>query len=357
MKTPTTPFLSASHLLALLVCVSCFAVGCRQQAATPVATTPSATTPSATHSINQPQEINEPPPSPPTVTDDSGDTLATPNNNNQTIAIAGGPSFEKPSSPQASNSNDQMADTSDSHTNDNDTSNDDGGGDTESADNGNTEEEEKEEEPTEPTIDIPAHWKQLSKTQEIWIDHKNKQVIVGGKICLDAGPLEMLICPRGTKEHETIVSVNAESWQVHAALLAVGAQQGVPSRWVPEYTPAWGPKIDIQMMWRDEKTNKVKTIDGKQWILDNETQKPMTHELVFGGSYEEPQMEGGRKRYLADAGELICLANFSTSTIDLRIDDQDTDLFFEANTPLIPPINTQIYTIIKPGPVIGKPVP
>ena len=68
-------------------------------------------------------------------------------------------------------------------------------------------------------------------------------------------------------------------------------------------------------------------------------------------------MDGGPRQYVANAGELICLANFSTSTIDLRILDQDAGLYFEANTSQIPPINTQIYTLIKPGPVVGKPEP
>jgi len=343
MKTAKTTFLPASRLLALLVCVSCFVMGCREQASDSVATSPS-----VTDSINRPQEIDGPPPTLPTATVGNDDAPTNPNNDQPTM-IAG------TSSPQGSDSSDQAANASIADTNDNDQPNDDNEGDDE--DTEGDDEEKKAEVPAEPTIDIPAHWKRLGQAHEIWLDYKNKQVIVGGKICLVAGPLEMLICPRGTKEHETIVSVNAESWQVHAALLAVGAEPGVPSRWVPEYTPAWGPKIDIQMMWRDEKTNKIKTIDGKQWILDNETEKTMTTELVFGGSYEEPQMEGGRKRYLADAGELICLANFSTSTIDLRVLDENTELFFEANTPLIPPVNTQIYTIIKPGPVIGKPDP
>ena len=209
--------------------------------------------------------------------------------------------------------------------------------------------------PTGPTIKIPATWKRLSQTQEIWLDAKKKQVIVGGKVCFDNGPLEMLICPKETKEHESIVSINAESWQVHAALVAIGSSPGVPCRWAPEYTPAWGPTIEIEMMWRDAKTKEIKTIDAKQWILNSDTQKPMTTPLVFGGSYSEPQFEGEQPRYQANDGELICLANFSTSTIDLHVSKEDTDIFFEANTPLIPPINTQVYTIIKPGPVLGKP--
>ena len=219
----------------------------------------------------------------------------------------------------------------------------------------NYEAQQEDDTPAEPTIDIPATWKRLGDKQEVWIDTKNKQVIVGGKVCLSEGPLEMLICPRNTKEHEAVVAVNAQSWQVHAGLIAIGATPGVPCRWVPEYTSAWGPKIDIKMMWRDEKTKKIKTIDGKQWILNSDTQKPMTTELVFGGSYSEPEFEGEQARYQADDGELICLANFSTSTIDLRVSEKDINILFEANTPLIPPINTQVYTVIIPGPVIGKP--
>ena len=332
MKTTT------SFLPVLLICISCFAIGCGQQVSDPVAPAPVVPAPVADLSDNQPQEKTDPLS---TTIENNGGVVAESHHNDLPIAIAGSPSAEKTSLPQTPDSSDQVADDAPPQSN-NDNS-------------PSSTDENNEEKPAEPTINIPAHWKQLSKTQEIWLDHKNKQVIVGGKVCLDAGQLEMLICPQGTKEHETIVSVNAESWQVHAALLAVGAKQGVPCRWVPEYTPAWGPKIDVQMMWRDEKTNKVKTIDGKQWILEIDTQKPITHEFVFGGSIE--QIAGGGRQYLADAGELICLANFATSTIDLRIVDPNANLFFEANTPLIPPINTQIYTIIKPGPAVGKPEP
>lgn len=321
MKTAKKTFLPT-----LLICIFGFAIGCEQEVQDQGQTASPAVSPTAA----------------------ADDTSAKSDDSDEQLTIAGKPSAVDPSSPQASGSSDTSEDLS---------------ADAGSADAGSTDagsdtvasSEDEDEKPAEPTIDIPSYWKRLSKTQEIWVDHKNKQVIVGGKICLDAGPLEMLICPRGTKEHETIVSVNAESWQVHAALIAVGATPGVPSRWVPEYTPAWGPKIDVQMMWRDEKTKQIETVDGKQWILNSRTQKPMTTELVFGGSYSEPRMEGDRPRYVADDGELICLANFSTSTIDLRILDKDADIFFEANTPLIPPINTQIYTIIKPGAVVGKP--
>ena len=63
----------------------------------------------------------------------------------------------------------------------------------------NYEPQQEVDTPSEPTIDIPATWKRLGDKQEIWIDTKNKQVIVGGTVCLTEGPLEMLICPEKHK--------------------------------------------------------------------------------------------------------------------------------------------------------------
>ena len=46
--------------------------------------------------------------------------------------------------------------------------------------------------------------------------------MIDGQICLNKGMLEMFAVPKGTKEHESIVSVNTKAQVVHAALLAVG---------------------------------------------------------------------------------------------------------------------------------------
>jgi len=68
----------------------------------------------------------------------------------------------------------------------------------------------------------------VTKDYELWIDPKQKLVIVDGQVCLREGVLEMFACPKGTKEHEAIVSVNCKAKFVHAALMAVGAQPGKP---------------------------------------------------------------------------------------------------------------------------------
>ena len=197
------------------------------------------------------------------------------------------------------------------------------------------------------TIEIPDAWKRLSKEHEIWVDMKNKQVMVAGNIVL-RGPLEMFVCPRRTKEHESVISVNALASEIHAALIAIGANPGTPVQWDPKYVPASGPVIDVRVMWKDQ--DKVIKRRGQEMIRDFETQKPMQHEWVFGGSQVYTDQETGTTYYYGDGGELICLSNFSTATMDLTIQSSDSNdsLMFEAFTENIPEIGTKVYVVMSP---------
>lgn len=202
----------------------------------------------------------------------------------------------------------------------------------------------------EQTIEIPASWKRLGK-HEIWIDFKQKQVIVAGIICLNAGPLEMFACPANTKEHESVISANALASEVHTALIALGAEPGSPCQWDPEYKPATGPVIDIQVAWFDDEKKKTVKVAAPLMIRNSRTGKPMTHQWVFGGSqiWEDPASND--KIYYGDAGEMVCLSNFSTATMDLNVESSQSNdgLLFEAFTENIPPLGTKVYMHLKPG--------
>src|SRR4051812_14186275 len=80
----------------------------------------------------------------------------------------------------------------------------------------------------------PQGLTRMTKDYDIWIDPKRKAVIVDGQICLREGQLEMFACPKGSKEHESVIAVNAKPQFVHAALLAVGAKSGTPVKFDPE---------------------------------------------------------------------------------------------------------------------------
>ena len=188
---------------------------------------------------------------------------------------------------------------------------------------------------------------------EVWIDTKKKIVVVDGMIVLRKGALEMLACPPETKEHETIIQAQADSYIVHTALLMVGAKTGSPVIWEPKYVAANGTKIEIMVHWLDEK-GKEKKLRAQDLIRNVKTKKAMTEDWVFAGSefYTNPNTK--KKHYLADSGEMICVANFTTAMMDLPIESSQSreGLIFEAFTENIPPVRTKVRMVLKP--VVAK---
>jgi hypothetical protein len=186
----------------------------------------------------------------------------------------------------------------------------------------------------------------LSPKDEIWVDAPNKRVILGGTICLREGMLEMFACPKGTKEHESIVAVNSKAQLVHTALLAIGAQAGHPVQYDPEYKTATGSTIRVEVLWKDDKGALVRR-RAQEMIRHVKTRDTLKHSWVFAGSgfWEE----NGQRYYQAEGGELICLSNFSTALLDLPIESpqQNAQLLFEAFTESIPAIGTPVRLVLS----------
>ena len=201
------------------------------------------------------------------------------------------------------------------------------------------------------SIKITDDWKRLGKNQ-IWINEKSKQVMVRGSICLTEGQLEMFACPLRTKEHESIVAVEAKSSEVHATLVALGFEPGSPVQWQPKYKSATGPSIKIEARWnaKNGDLSEEKTVDAKTWVRKSGTEKTLETDWVFGGSEIFVDTLDGTQVYYADSGEMVCLSNFPTAMMDVPIKSSDSaeGLLFEANTDLIPEIDTQVYLIMTP---------
>lgn len=195
----------------------------------------------------------------------------------------------------------------------------------------------------------------LSKDREVWVDVERQRVIVGGKVCLNRGMLEMFACPRGTKEHESIVSLNAKAYEIHAALLAVGAKPGRPVRYQPEYQAAEGEVIKVDVQWRDAE-GKPHSVPAQQWIRQVKSGEPMAQDWVFAGSGFWKDTATGKEHYLAEGGEVICVSNFGTALLDLPIQSSqdNADLMFEAFTDHIPPLETPVRVILSRVPAKAK---
>lgn len=263
---------------------------------------------------------------------------------------------------------------------------------------------------------VKEKFQPLNKQGTVLLDTEGHRLLLKGSVCLRRGALELLCCLKQTKEHEAIVSVDTKAYVVHAGLLALGVEQGKPAEFDPEFKPPTGQRIDVFVVWKDEK-GKTQRVAAQEWIrfvtsrfysetleklpvdaklserLDemryDAKQKeliwygPMTEETkkkflamskdpafqkcinkiyertqpkqmkahwVFSGSgfYEDEQTK--EKYYRAEDGDLICVANFSSATLDIetRSSNGADDLMFEAWTERIPEVGTPVTIELIP---------
>jgi hypothetical protein len=203
--------------------------------------------------------------------------------------------------------------------------------------------------PTPPRLPEPKGAQRLSPEYDVWIDPKQKAVLIDGQISLREGMLEMFACIRNTKEHESIVSANTKAFLVHAALLRLGAEPGRPVRWQPKYEPPTGTEIDIHVLWVDEQGTQH-TARAQNWVKDIRTDKEMTQPWVFAGSRFWTDEETGEQYYQAEGGDFICVSNFGTAMLDIPIESSQSnqELAFAAFTERIPPLGAPVRLVLKP---------
>lgn len=103
----------------------------------------------------------------------------------------------------------------------------------------------------------------LNPQGTILLDPKRKIVVVQAEVVLREGMLEMLLCLKRTKEHESIFAVDGSAWTIHAGLLAAGAEAGSPVKFHPDYVPATGQEIEILVSW-PERDAAGKLVPGKK---------------------------------------------------------------------------------------------
>jgi hypothetical protein len=192
-----------------------------------------------------------------------------------------------------------------------------------------------------------ATWKSLGK--DIWFDAKTRQVIIRGRVALRDGALEHLICLKGTKDHESVISTEASPKVMHAGLLLTGAETGHPVRFEPKFEPPAGSLIEITVEWTDPK-GKLNKTNAKNWVKDLKTNKLLDTDWVFAGSEVMIDNRTKEKFYAADDGDIVTVANFPSSMLDLpfRSSASDGDRVFVSNPQAVPERGTPVTVYFKP---------
>ena len=197
--------------------------------------------------------------------------------------------------------------------------------------------------------DRHPEFKRLSPNEEVWIDPRRKEVVVGGVIALDEGPLEYFAClERSGKEHESIVAARCTARLVHTALLAIGLEPGKPVAFDPDYVPATGPRVAVRMRWQG-KDDAIRESAAQDWIRNSRTGRRLETDWVFAGSSFWRDPRDNKEYYEADGGDLICVSNFPTATLDLPIESSQSNeaLLFEVFPDRVPPRGTVVDMILS----------
>ncbi len=213
----------------------------------------------------------------------------------------------------------------------------------------------EENRPKDKTDEKPkaAESKKAAVSKNVFLEvlpDKKRRVLVSAEVCLREGPLEQLMCRKQTKEHEAILTADVDARAIHAALIAAGAKEGAPVRFAPKYQPASGTPIKVSVQYEDK--GKLVTAPAQSWIKNAKNNKLLDSDWVFAGSrlVKNPLDPDGKKIYLANDGDVICVSNFETAMLDLPIKSpkDNADLAFIANSERIPPLGTKVVVILEP---------
>jgi hypothetical protein len=190
--------------------------------------------------------------------------------------------------------------------------------------------------------------KRLSRTEEVWIDKPRREVVVGGRIVLDEGPIEVFACVEKTKEHEAIVALRSSAKLVHAALLAIGLDPGSPVSFDPEYVAAKGPAVRVRVRWKDAAGKEHET-RAQDWVRNARTKAALDADWVFAGSAFWQDPADGTEYYQADGGDVICVSNFPTAMLDLPLESSQSneELMFDVFPDRVPPRDTEVDVVLS----------
>lgn len=148
--------------------------------------------------------------------------------------------------------------------------------------------------------------------------------------------LEVMVCSRDTREHESLVVTSVKPSHIHAALLMIGLEPGTPGSWRWDAgagrmiaSGPTGPGLDVSFIVAGS-DGLPAVHDPAAWVIDERETVRLSEKLrardvhspgwVFAGSKIALRPDGPGEYYKADIeGTLVGLATFGTETIALPL--------------------------------------
>ena len=211
-----------------------------------------------------------------------------------------------------------------------------------------------------PAAAEPPAAKEPFKLPGLVINAEKRCVDVDATVCLEQGALELIACTKDSKEHESVVVVEALPVHIHTALLLLGARNGNPAMRRPinkEQTlwadvPPRGDPIDVFLEFKDAEGKAVERPIGDFIMRSDEDGDAPADEraggfsstFIFAGSQLHGEKDGPKK-YLADVtGNVISISTFGDELLclpDIQSHENGA-LMWQINSDLLPKLGTKV---------------
>ena len=227
----------------------------------------------------------------------------------------------------------------------------------------------------DPAVEIkadPAAPSKALKLPGLEINPADHSVDIQAVVCLDQGALELIACTKGTKEHESIIVVEALPIHIHTALLLLGAKNGNPAmrrpideeqtRWMD--VPPQGDPIDVFLAWKDEKGVAIEHPIG-DFLERRENSAAAPAELekkekfpstfLFAGSLLGDPEQKPRAYLAQSSGNVISISTFGDEVLCLPdvYSQENSALAWKIDSTHLPKIQSKVILRLR----VKKPKP
>lgn len=190
--------------------------------------------------------------------------------------------------------------------------------------------------------------------EHITIGPQHRWIDIDAEVILrEADWIELLASSRGTREHESVLVVDARPSHIHLALIFVGAAPGTPLTWKKaddgyESQPPRGQRVAVTLIY--EHDDKRVEVPAHQWVVNQHTNEPLPdNHWLFAGSTLHTHED--QTIYMADLnGTVVSLVNFGDDVLARATDvtHNNDDGMWSAVTDRIPPVGTKVTIRLIP---------
>jgi hypothetical protein len=178
-----------------------------------------------------------------------------------------------------------------------------------------------------------------------------------GLVSLDEGWLEVAVCRRGSREHESIVVTDAVPSVVHAAMLLAGLEPGTPATFDEQTRlplPPTGTMISIELRFASSDAAGGVPISLPLAGAIEDAREQVSPIWVFAGSLvrQNPPSMGPGEYYAADyAGTVVGLSTFGDEVVaveEVRSPESGIDApVWRIRSGVLPEIDTPVTVVLK----------